>query len=439
VVIREIERFVIGLKCSKFVGKIVDAVERVHQTLSLLEPDVDETMSTLPKEFSIEELRAAMKPPPPPAAPSVKSELDGYDAHRRARAQAKVNLQWSDLTASSLAGASIQGVWVALALINHDFWCYARDLLDPSARCDMGELKRKMNTHIKATAIALQTSKDCVNVMSVELRSCQTLVIWITFCWGHRIAKEMYPVFKKYSAALNHDDLCHMVLQEADAAAAVENVQTYLQQNRMSAKFPFRNHCDTLDLAVSMSNESSEWRKSVVSIYMAEKEAAENQIQERYETILNDQEVLGVLDQQLVDAKAEVRSAEVDFAHSQSRDFTWERGRKIREPAYYQYRDALDHARAVVCNVERRISELDKRPPDILFPLPRNMDKALQWLFFFFYRPSMLMYCSWHILPKLSCGAELRPCPKVRPKKTYKIGSTNTLRMNGFRFLSKGR
>ncbi|CAB9519066.1 Protein of unknown function (DUF3645) [Seminavis robusta] len=389
VVIREVERYIVKVKCKRFQERVIEELEEHHHALKALSPVLDPTMCTTPQDFSIEIIQdpsAAVKPPSLPKV-SIRTTYTDYGTRMaRAQAQAKTNLQWSDLMVTRFVGKTgTQDDLVALGRINKEFWCYAGDLLDPWKSHDVHDLKGKMETHMQATSLALQKSKGCVSLMTVELRSCQVLVIWITYCWAHRIAKERYPVFSGYSAIFDPDDLGYLVLQEADAIDALKNVKSFLTLHRLSAKVPFCNPSDTLDLALSMGNASNDWGARVRSIHDAEFCAAERRIEERWEKIQKTQAELGVLDSQLKKAESTLRSAEAALSTSRSRDYTTSiYGRIFYTSTYHQYECARNEAIRLVDDLKGKVRRLEARPPDVFFALPKTKQKALQWLFMLF-------------------------------------------------------
>ncbi|CAB9529821.1 Protein of unknown function (DUF3645) [Seminavis robusta] len=383
IVIREIERYILKVACKSFQEVVVRELEAHHCALKALSPDSDPTMCATPQGFSIQDLSAAVKPPSLPKVSSGTTDTDYGTRMARAQAQAKKNLQWSDLMVTRFVGdTGTQDAWVALGRINKEFWCYAGDLLESRKSHDVHVLKCKMETHIKATSLALQKSKGCASLMTVELQSCQMLVIWITYCWAHRIAKKKYPLFSGYSAGLDPNDLGYLVLQEADAIEALKKVELFLKQHRHSTKVPFRNPSDTLDLALSMGNAWNDWGARVRSIHDRELSAADRRIEERWEKIQKTQAELRALDSQLEQAESTLRSAETALNTSRSRDYTTGiYGRIFYTSTYHQYECARNEAIRLVDDLKGKVRRLEARPSDVFFALPRNKQKALQWLF----------------------------------------------------------
>jgi hypothetical protein len=58
--------------------------------------------------------------------------------------------------------------------------------------------------------------------------------------------------------------------------------------------------------------------------------------------------------------------------------------RKEYTSAYYVYKSKEEEAQRCVAGLRKEISILDRQPPDLFLALPRNRDKALQWLFFLY-------------------------------------------------------
>ena len=145
------------------------------------------------------------------------------------------------------------------------------------------------------------------DMLKVELRSMETLVVWVMLCLAHRHAAAEFPGMKKYALPVQPDDLRHLVLRDTQAEQAALVVAGYISAINCSATagsvFSTR-HDSTADLAAEYCAES----ESLHMKFLEEQGLADERMEAHWQKILQMQERVRSLEDQL--AKLQVRLVE---------------------------------------------------------------------------------------------------------------------------------
>jgi hypothetical protein len=299
----------------------------------------------------------------------------------QARADAKKNLAWSDISSSEFTG-ELQDAWVQLSRLNKFFWKIATELENKNVAHDVCDLRAKLAHFSKQTALASEKALQTTHVMTVVLTSSELIATWICFCWAHRTAEEQHPVFGKHGAALDPADLRHIVLDDDRAIRAVECVRRFLGPRFEKPDRPFRTTTGTLKLALEYGSSS----KRLCDLHSEELQAANERIDERWKQIAKAQTELYELDSKLKNAQRDLSSATLLRQASEVRDFNNydRRGRPVFQQVYYDLKADENRCQITVNTLAARIRVLETKPPNLELGLPRSQDRSLQWLFFLF-------------------------------------------------------
>ena len=382
-VMREMETWVNRIDDSNFQEWIVDRIEKQQSLLTNVKPPIPDDGGKL-VYHTVEETLASLKAPSFPSVPDHEGgHTDQQAKLSRAVAQAQKNLNWSDMNSPSVAKGE-QDIWLVLAKLNVQFWDMAMELSKPESHQNINSLLQMVQEHSKATSLALEIAANSTLVVSVDLRSCELLAIWIACCWAHRSAIEHHPVYSEYSAALDPSDLKHLVLRERKAIDALCAVQAFLKRHRSRSHVPFRDHSATLRLAFDVTSNS----ELLLDRYRIECDTANRQIELRYENICETQRKLRELDGQLSIAKRELQAAENATSRSEQTNYRWEDSyysmTKVYNAEHHRIREHEQACRSKVQSLQAKISNLENKPADLFFPLPEERHTSLQWLFFIF-------------------------------------------------------
>ena len=377
-VVREIEEWMEKIHDKAFKTRTLDQLEGCHARLVDLGPVIDADASRVTYE-TISAVCANLRSPKFPDIPDTSRTSCPLIKLQRAKKEAQENLNWSNLSPTDFSGR-LQDAWINVHQLNCFFWSIASKLQDESNGIvyDISGLRSKVERYARARQVIQDATTNNPYIMSVVVTSCETLAIWISYCWADRVARATHRVFMPYSCALDPDDLDHLVLDDARAIRAVEEVRSFLRFPCSLSARPFRREEDTLAFALAFGNASEKLK----DIYRRENRESEERISKRYEVVRAKQSILSRLD-------SELRLAENDLScaiRARQNSMTYDtNGWLIKSD--YTYRAAVETESTCREKVQRLKSSIaieEQKPADLSLPLPRDMSRSLQWLFFLY-------------------------------------------------------
>eukprot|EP00899_Mesostigma_viride_P019525 jgi/Mesvir1/27574/Mv07319-RA.1 len=258
--------------------------------------------------------------------------------------------------------------------------------------------------------------------MQVEVRSRETLMVWVAFCFADAHACEEHPLLQKYGVALRWEDLGHLVLGDRLAVDAALAVGEYLRArtNRSREVFTLRDLVEgwgtgTMSMAAEMAQEQgTSLGERIRSLWRAEQEDAEKRVEGHWKEVLRKREVVQELRRQreyhksrLTDLRRGLDKAVAAETASRERleeylectygcccpshtdYYTSCRWRRNTEAEAEEAASDARGASHAVDNCERQIQVLQtailktkKPPPPVYQPLPSDEERALAILLF---------------------------------------------------------
>jgi Protein of unknown function (DUF3638) len=360
VIIRSIEQYLDRVRDEKFKVTVLDVVHKYHTILMDLRP---KSKSDPLKVESYAEIYKTLRAPNMPPIPMWElTSTDRRSKMDRARATALINgnMDVVSMTSNEYNGR-IENTYLQIATLNEFFWQAADKLFDDQATretYDITDLRSRLDLLSQHVQLAVTESSTTPHIMTVRFRSEEVVAIWVSFCWAYRTAEDACPILKSYGSALDPVDLQHLVLADIRARNAVDSIRKFLSTRTNKAYRLFRTQHETLKFALQFGLGFDEFG----DIYKKELNAATHLIDERWEAIQKTQQELHSLDSELSRAEAQL-----NYIRSIKHEHT-------------AYSDKLKARN----DLQGRIEYLEAKPPDLLLGLPRNLDGALQWLFFLF-------------------------------------------------------
>jgi hypothetical protein len=249
---------------------------------------------------------------------------------------------------------------------------------------------------------AMRQSPSAKALLSVEMRSRETLAVWAAFCFAHHFTKRAEPLLKDYSVAPRWSDLRHLVVSEKLAVDAARHVAAYLRanDNHKPSVFSLRSNDATMDLARRHALDAPITQQ----VWREEQAAATQRSENHRQEVLAKQATLHGLDAELLDLESSLTDERSKFV-------------RLVYPSY-EYRET-----------ERKISDLDseakatrsqikreEQPPSpILQPLPQSKLNAMPILFF------LKMPPTFQVLSRLSFTAQQMLLPPTRPPQSAPV------------------
>lgn len=371
-IMHESHCFVDRVQDNDFRRKMVEEMKSYRENLKSLQ--LNERIAV--QNVSFEDVLQSLRSPKFPPLELPVYHMSNLAMIDRSRKEAQQNLDISDIESKAFTGRE-QDCWFQLNLFNEHFWNLSKHLGSSDA-IDIAEERKDLDIFCKVVDQILNgTSTTNELLTSVVFRSYKTLAIWIVFCASHQVAENCFPVLKNYGAALLADDTSFLVLDDHRGMEALKCVTTFLQK-RNGTRRPFRDPESTLVLALDVS-------RSIPSMEIARAEEfrlSNAFIDKRWMGVKKQQRKLQTLDSQLVDAKATLSNAEVCFKAALSSGYYEQDGRYNHGPGYYTALAAKKDAKSKFSSLLNQIRQLEVKPPNVEFTLPRLPEMALQWLFF---------------------------------------------------------
>ena len=381
IVIREIEKWTLVIHDEEWKGRVAKLIEEQHTILSGLQVTFKGVVKNLPAA-SVSDTIERLQSPKFPKIPSQNIDMkDSDDEIQHAKDEAKKNLCWSNVSSPSKNGP-MQDKWLLLEQLGSRFWSMALDLENRKVSQNVGNLRGTLGQYRSAISKAQKVARKSTHIMSVVLRSHELLATWICCCWAHRIALEQFPIFEMFDAALDPEDLEHLVIYDIRARQAMDAVQNFLNKHRKDNPVPFRNRVDTLALALKVAESLPD----LIHLYDSETKAANHRIDERYQRILEAQKDLENLDAELIAAEEKLQEAITAKRKSKKRDYDQYSGHIVRHSRYHTFVAEEQQCELVRDSIKTQIATIEAGPSEkvMKFPLPEERNRALQWLFFIF-------------------------------------------------------
>ncbi|KAJ3312282.1 hypothetical protein HDU76_002913 [Blyttiomyces sp. JEL0837] len=217
-------------------------------------------------------------------------------------------------------------------------------------------------------------------LMFVQLRSLETLVVWIAFCLVHKSNVSTIPLMQKYGIPLDPTKLRNLSLDSKLAVTACLNVCRYLTQvNKATAGALFYpdSSQSTLDFARSYATNDEEmlrrWEEE--KIYAeARKQEFEKKVEDKRVLVRSLESTLRSMETELQTLSDDRDTAEKNYQRSRYRS-----AQSTRDHA----RSAYNRQQNLISNQHRQIKEAKRCPPFVVEPLPKGKNEALTVIFFF--------------------------------------------------------
>ena len=231
-------------------------------------------------------------------------------------------------------------------------------------------------------------------LLMTELRSRELLVVWIAYCLAFAAVKHARnDVMSNMSVALTYADLKHLVLSDKLSWEVVTNVASFLDKNHESVNtelFSFRSTTATFRFAEHFAKGDPALRRTLDS----EKNDANSRMDAHWTEVCRKQTEAKKLRSEITTLEGQLRNAENERSYAQSRY------ESARVHDTYASRYELKECQSVVSSLESKLSSrrgslksVLESPTPVCQPLPRDDNKALQWLFFL-HMPPMLRVLS---------------------------------------------
>jgi Protein of unknown function (DUF3638) len=279
----------------------------------------------------------------------------------------------------------VENSYVQIDELCGDFWDAAEELSNDTSAVgyNVAALREQLVLLSKHVALADAESVQTPQIMTPIFRSVETVAIWVVYCCALREAERAHPSMTWFLGSdLDPNDLVEVVvLPDIWSRRAVELVRQFLEPRFAKSCKLFRTVTDTLFFASYFGKRS----KDLCAVYEKEIAAANQLIQERWKAIQETQLELKSLDRHKKDAVAELQSAEQAYQHSREYDYEYctKTGSKLYSDSYDKLRTAWRAAATYMERLVAHIGQLEKKqPPNLYLGLPRDMNTALQWLFF---------------------------------------------------------
>lgn len=236
-------------------------------------------MSSLPGQLSFEDEVEACKPfptmlPPPAPATSVRASADkdkpllNLDPLPSLTFQESHDINYLFPWISSFPDtADHHALSLVLHMIERWFFSHALhglDAQDQLSACEValaGDLLTTYSRKLINFESKFARSADChTDILSVELRSRETLVTWIAMCLAHQQAASEWPGLLQFALPVRADSLRHLVLSDGQAVAALQAVVAYVSSVhcRSQAGPVFSTRTDATIKLASQFTRSSE-------------------------------------------------------------------------------------------------------------------------------------------------------------------------------------
>eukprot|EP00899_Mesostigma_viride_P019526 jgi/Mesvir1/27575/Mv07320-RA.1 len=264
--------------------------------------------------------------------------------------------------------------------------------------------------------------------MQVEVRSRETLMVWVAFCFADAHGCVEHPLLQKYGVALRWEDLGHLVLGDRLAVDAALAVGEYLRArtNRSrdvftlrGARGPSLSACtslgwdsSTMSMAAKMAEEEgTALGEQIRSLWRAEQEDAQKRVEGHWKEVLRKQKLVRELREKKADLKSQLRDLESEKDQAESEeaatrkhfqaynasctmccpyhvsyvsDCSWKQEREERETALtnatretLSKRDAVNSCKRKIRSTENALEMAEESPPPVYQPLPSDEERAL--------------------------------------------------------------
>eukprot|EP00899_Mesostigma_viride_P018047 jgi/Mesvir1/26243/Mv05721-RA.1 len=179
--------------------------------------------------------------------------------------------------------------------------------------------------------------------MQVEVRSRETLMVWVAFCVADARGCIEYPLLGVYGVALRWQDLGHLVLGDKLAVDAALAVGDYLRTRTIPGReaFSLRDahkgwKTNTMAMAAEMAEESS-LSQHIASLWRVEQEDAERRVEGHWREVSRKKALVVKLRGELADLEREL--ADLQSAHRRAKNAHSAAQQRLQEypsPGYYQ-------------------------------------------------------------------------------------------------------
>lgn len=257
----------------------------------------------------------------------------------------------------------------------------------------------------------------------VELRSTETLLFWVGYCLLFEAAQQETHLVSDYAVCLDPMSLRHLCLRHNEEREILKRVFIYLQRNSLGQPlFHLSDPDPTLEFAEKYSRESIE----ITKIQELERQEADKRTELRWAEILKKKRKAAKLKSEIAKETLQLTSWKRTLEEEREKSRIANTGR-IRRQYWYTTREE-DEAQRKVSQIETTIQDLNgklkqvlKAPPQIKQPLPKNQDLSYRVLFFL-YMPKILRR-----LAEFGCEAQrmLLPRPLKFPPGEFEISSCN--------------
>lgn len=156
-----------------------------------------------------------------------------------------------------------------------------------------------------------RTADVSTEILSVELRSRETLITWINLCFAHQQAAHEWPELHKFALPVQADDLRHLVLSDRLAATALHAVAAYVSSvNCSSTDGPvFSTRTDaTFKLASAFAQSNEALTKKLNE----EIRVSVARIEEHWDAVVSQQKLVSELQEKLSQAHDRLANAKLD-------------------------------------------------------------------------------------------------------------------------------
>ncbi|KAG2451920.1 hypothetical protein HYH02_003695 [Chlamydomonas schloesseri] len=241
---------------------------------------------------------------------------------------------------------------------------------------DLAALEAVVDSYRNTLHAFLQTPA-AQSAMQSELRSRELLVVWCAYCLAHDSVAQRHPLVREYRAALQFEDLRHLVLSDRQAVDALLAVAAYLHYQRQRGTQPLFSLRDGGSGTFGFAERFAEQDSRLQQILANERQDAAARVDAHWAAVQKQQRELQQARQQLASLETDGKSLRSRL--SQVSYNSWE---------YNSLQGSISRNSSNQNTSKSRISTLKKPPPPVLQPLPAANGAARRWLFFLHMPPA---------------------------------------------------
>ncbi len=234
--------------------------------------------------------------------------------------------------------------------------------------------------------------------MSVEIRSKETLVVWIAYCLVDKASASLFNELRSFSVSISHLDLRHLVLADKRACDSLRAVSTYLCSRTAPSQPPVFS-LRSEDSSFVFALQAAVLDEQILRVLKEETASAATRLDSHWQQVQQAKVRLAELRMQLADLRK--KEDESNLAYDRC-----------------SYNSALllalrNNALSQRVSKEEEVKRASSAPLPLVQPLPSDRAKALCVLFFLFMPPIL------RVLARFSFMAQqmLVPRPAAQQKK----------------------